>query len=137
MSLTIAGAVSALQTKAGALSGIAIAPTNAPDGVVQLPFAVSYVETMEFVGLAAGIGKWLVTIATEIHCANQQLSLGIAQATPYGDSFPTAVANDPTLAGAVTAVVFPQTAEFGTLTWGTDQHIGWKFHTTVKLEYAV
>ena len=139
MSQTIAGAVAALQAKAAALSGIAYAPDNPAETSVQLPFAFSYPESQQYDGGYAGYARTLVTIITELHFSRQDLAIGVSQATPYGDSFPAALVADPTLAAAVQATVFPMTAEFGLLRWGSDAeaHIGWKFHTTVKLENAV
>jgi len=132
MSMTLASAIAAVQTKAGALSGIKAAPTNPPESANQFPFAVSYPRTGRAEFASAGWANYFHTLFCEIHISRQLLPQAIATALPYAELLPSAIMADPTLGGTVNEVREVRYT-FGRLEWGGVDTIGFRFEIDVKL----
>ncbi len=130
--MAIATITTAIQTIAGALSGIRNAPSNPPDQVGAFPFAVTYPERGAFT--AGSLTKALTAgqhvIVTEIHVARKDLPRAVAGAIGYADLFHTALQADPTLGGSV-LIIDSLTWEFGPLVWGAVETIGYRLRLTV------
>jgi hypothetical protein len=133
MPYTLSGAVTRLQAIAGALDGIKAAPDAPTESSRVFPFAISYPRAVNATPVTGGITRRLNTLVTEIHCARVLLPVAVPQATAYGDAFPAAVWDDPTLAGNCNHVNAVR-GEFVTFEYAGVTTIGWSFEIDVKME---
>ena len=132
---TLVDAITNIQAKADALSGIKAAPVNPPEDMSQFPFSVCYANIGGVEFRASGFGDYLHTIYCEIHVARIILPKAVAQAMPYIESFVSSVIADPTLGGNV-SVVNNIRYTFGRLDWADKQHIGIRFEIDVKIHVS-
>jgi hypothetical protein len=80
-------------------------------------------------------------VYAEIHLTRGNLAAAVAAAMPFYERFRNALANDPTLGGAIHTIHGQEQAvtyEFGNLPWTSskgkpEQHIGWRFIVRLKM----
>jgi len=130
--MTLAAAIAKVQAHAIALTGMGEAPTNPTEAQSVYPFAITYDRRGELLQESAGWALDLCTVVTELHFANQNLSLVITKAMGFREPFLQRLINDPTLGGTV-ALIRGLRYEFGKL--GDDElaDIGYKFELDLKL----
>lgn len=135
--MTLAGSLAALQTVAGACSGVKSAPVYPPENTSVFPFSAAYPERGILTGEAAGQARHLHTVIVEIHAAPRTiLSKAVESAVPLVEEFNRRLVADPKLGGACDTIVWPIPYEFGVLAWGTTETIGTRFHVTLKIREA-
>ncbi len=133
MSLTLQAAIVAIQNKADALTGVRGAPDYPPEDINVVPFAVTYMSSARHEIGSAGRMTSFFNLVTEIHVSRKDLPRDIAGVIAYADSFPAALRDDPTLGGAITAIVGPVLSLFTPMEWNSIKTIGFQFTTQVKL----
>lgn len=138
MSQSLKGAIAALQTIVGGLSGIRNAPELAPEQLNEFPIAVAYPSKGEIFSQSGVWRKSLHTIALEIHTARKDLPTDISRTINYVELVGDALVTNPTLGGAVDSIVFPLKYGYGELEWVGDViTLGYQFLITVKINQAV
>ncbi len=133
--MTLAAAISNLQAKARAISGIKEAPDSPPENAGQFPFAVTYPRNGQVDD--PGWRKGLHTIFTEFHTSRVLLGSAITATMGYMDAFEDAIARDPRLGGTVDTIVFPIRYTFGRMEWNGIPTIGVRYEITVKIQTAL
>lgn len=124
-----------LQTLAAATFPGMNAPQYPKDGMVKMPFAVTYPGVGDIDSETVPGTRGIHKIYTEIHYGQIELALSMEKSMPAIEAFAAEVLRDPTLAGTCDTVVGEVHYDFGWLTWGGKQesHIGVRFAVTVKI----
>lgn len=100
--MTIAGAITNLQTLVGAIAGIRSAPDYPPDNLSTFPVAVAYCESGRFQSESYGAYVGFHVLALEIHWKRSApLRALVETTTPYAESVYEAIIADVTLSGAI------------------------------------
>lgn len=129
--MTVSAAIAKLQAHAIALTGMGAAPTNPSRAEMVYPFAITYDRRGRLLQQSGGWGLDMSTVCTEIHIANQDLSLAITKAEGFKEPFLQRLISDPTLGGTVTSIVGIR-YEFGKLGDEETSDIGYKFEIDLK-----
>ena len=130
--MSLATAIAAVQTVAGAVSGIKQAPTNPPEQSAMFPFSICYARTGTETPQSSGWSVALHTLVCELHCQRTVLPLAVAQALPLYEEFAAAILADVGLAGAV-QTVNQLRYTFGELEYGGVKTIGYRIELDVKI----
>jgi hypothetical protein len=133
--MTIQAAITNLQAKALALTGVKAAPDKPPEGTGAFPFAVSYERSGTMVLRSANFADDLATIFTEVHVSRQILPVAINTAMALRDPFLVSIRDDPTLGGSISTVREVRRT-FGRLEWGGIETIGYRFEIDIKVTVA-
>ena len=131
--MSIEAAISDLQAKALALSGMRTAPATPLESSDIFPFAITFEESGTLELRSSGFAHDLATLVTEIHCARNSLPQAITQAMTFRDNFLKAIIGDPRLSNSVdTALVVLR--KFGAMRYAETDTIGYRFEVDVKVQ---
>lgn len=130
--MSVEAAISNLQTKALALTGMKAAPDAPPESINVFPFSLAYENSGQLTNWMSNFGDELSIIFVEFHVTNQLLATAITVAYALRDPFIKSVMSDPKLGSTVDTL---QTIswEFGRLEYGGIQTIGYRFSIGVKV----
>lgn len=123
----------ALQSMAQKIEGIKAAPLKIVESAQQFPFAMSFPRNGTF-DLLGGWNKYINTVYLDIHCSRTLLEQTLEKDVPFLEKIGAALQADPTIGGSGATIVSPVRWEFGKLTIGTTETIGYRFIIQVKLE---
>ena len=135
MAKSLRNAIIQIQTYAKS-AGVESAPDDPTETGIIFPFSIGYAGKPNVIkGQAKSDRKDLITIFLDVHFALQLLPDNVQQAIAFYDAFPDYIINDPTLSGTVDTVVLDEgiSAEFGSMKYGTQETIGWRFKIPVKI----
>ena len=99
--MTLAGAISWLQTTMKAQPGIRQAPEYAPDILNDFPAVVAYEGPGTITPGASGEYTMLFSIVVDLHVARRDMARDISTVRGYVQSIPVAILADPTMGGSV------------------------------------
>lgn len=136
--MSLAAAITTIQTIAGELTGIRQAKDAPPEQLVSFPQAVAYPTSGE---LALTAGGWMVgthTVALEFHTARKSLEREYSLMMPLIEALPKAIFTNLNLTGAISRLEGPITYSFGRLDWvGDVETVGWRFLLRLKQEQTL
>ena len=130
--MTLAAAIAKIQAHAIALTGMGEAPTNPTEAQSVYPYAITFDRRGSLQQESAGWALDLCTVVTEMHFANQNLSLVITKATGFREPFLQRLISDQKLGDTVEAIRAIR-YEFGKLGEDETADIGYKFEIDLKL----
>jgi hypothetical protein len=128
---TLPQVIDYIQAKMRALDGVEEAPDEAPEQMLQFPFVMTLPRSGRITKESPQM-MGLYTIYVEVHVGRQVLPKAIEMALPFGDSVPQALWADPKLGGLVSTIQEIRFV-FGRVTWGNEDHIGYRFEVDFKL----
>lgn len=133
MTTALETAIAAIQAKVKTLEP---AIRNAPDQPVEnssvYPCGITYIRRVGYTQQTVTLRTGLHTAAVEIHVARKDLPRDIAFAMPYGENFPVALWNDPTLGGKI-AHINAIRGTFGAMKLADQDTLGWDFEIDFKM----
>lgn len=134
MTMTLRAAITQLQTHALA-AGASEAPIDPPEGNAGFPFSVCYPSTGTIRLEGANTRRDLHSLFLDFHLSRQNLPTDVEAAEVFLEAFPDLLINDPTLGGAVDTIRFDEgiTYQFGNLSYGSLETIGFRFTIPVKI----
>jgi len=130
--MTLAAAIAKIQAHAIALTGMGEAPTNPTEAQSVYPYAITFDRRGALQQESADWALDLCTVVTELHFANQNLSLVITKAMGFMEPFLQRIISDPTLGDTVSTIRGIR-YEFGKLGDDETADIGYKFEIDIKL----
>ena len=134
--MTLAAAITRIQVHADACTGVKFAPAAPPEALGATPAVFAYPIEGSMDTLSNDNINSFHTIAVDYVTPRTLLDVAQERVIVFVTEFPKKLALDPTLAAAVTTIVFPVTYSVFDVKWDTTEVRIVRFRVPVKLHEA-
>lgn len=131
--MTLPAACDNLATLFTGMTGIARVYGDPPDSVNELPALLVYPSSGTLEAVSGGLNRGLHVVSVDVIQARQVMASAVNLATEWPERVFAVLQANPTLSGAVDAIVWPVSYRIMPMRYGSDTLFGARFEIRVKI----